>query len=484
MSERLVFNYGTSGGEAPGIDRSRVGVFRGPSGGNRPPGQKSTARDPRERRDWAFYGLMAFTAALFFRPQDMIPALAPLHLAEVTAIVALTSLVHSRLSRGLTLTRFAPELVGVLGLAAVILLTAPFSVWMGGAISTFTDLYFKVLLIFILMVNTLTTTRRVEQFTWLIVTALGYIAFRAVFDYTRGVNLIENGRVQGSIGGIFRNPNDLALNLVAVLPLAVSLALRPSTKARRVFAFACAFFMVCATVVTQSRSGTVGLVAMGGILAFKLVGRRPGLVFAAVVAMIMALPVLPASYIQRVSSITNPSLDDTGSREARRKLLREAYQTFLDHPFTGVGAGQFKNYAPEEREEAWRETHNVVLQVASELGVLGLVCFGFLLTRGFMAPRQTRHLLRRVERIARDEGEEGLPAPAERASLDAHQLAMGSAIAGWFVCALFASVAYHWTFYYLLAMAIAPREILLDRLAARSALRSEQDRVIAAGAHA
>ena len=43
---------------------------------------------------------------------------------------------------------------------------------------------------------------------------------------------------------------------------------------------------------------------------------------------------------------------------------------------------------------------------------------------------------------------------------------MAAAIAGWFLSALFASVAYNWTFYYLLALAIAPREILLARLAA------------------
>jgi O-antigen ligase len=55
--------------------------------------------------------------------------------------------------------------------------------------------------------------------------------------------------------------------------------------------------------------------------------------------------------------------------------MREAWAAFLAHPVTGVGAGQFKNYAPDGREEAWRETHNVLLQVAAELGVVGLACF-------------------------------------------------------------------------------------------------------------
>ena len=54
-----------------------------------------------------------------------------------------------------------------------------------------------------------------------------------------------------------------------------------------------------------------------------------------------------ASYWHRLSSITDESQDDTGSREARRILLRESFTAFLQHPLTGVGAGQFKNYDPE-----------------------------------------------------------------------------------------------------------------------------------------
>ena len=56
--------------------------------------------------------------------------------------------------------------------------------------------------------------------------ASGYIALRAVIDAARGINMVEDGRVKGAIGGMFRNPNDLALNMVAVMPLAATLALR------------------------------------------------------------------------------------------------------------------------------------------------------------------------------------------------------------------------------------------------------------------
>ena len=70
--------------------------------------------------------------------------------------------------------------------------------------------------------------------------------------------------------------------------------------------------------------------------------------------------------------------------------------------------------------------------------------------------------------------------------LSLYTAAVTAALAGWFFCALFASVAYHWTFYYLLALAVAPRDYLLARAAAaRSARRAVGARTVTAvGAHA
>ena len=454
MSERLVFGYGTTGhgGDAPRPRRGREvqAAVEAPV---------AAAEPGRERRDWAFTGLMVFTALLFFRPQDQLPFLNGLHLAELAALAALGAMASGRLGRGLSVTRVTPELVGVAAMGALILATAPFSVWPGGAVGTFTEMYVKVILIFVLMVNTLTSPKRIEQFTWLIVIATGYIGFRAVFDYARGINLVENGRVQGAVGGMFKNPNDLALNMVAVLPLAAGIALRAVSSVRRLVAAGCGLLMVGAVIASHSRSGSVGLAAMTVILALYLVKRRPGLVFAGALLVALAVPLAPASYWHRLSSITDESQDDTGSREAREILLRESWQAFLSNPITGVGAGQFKNYNPEGRQEAWRESHNVVLQVAAELGIVGLAVFGFLVARGMTAGRQVRRLLRQ----ATDPGRPRIT-PFEADVVGAHSAMMRAAMVGWFICALFASVAYGWTFYYLLALAVAPRDILLDRL--------------------
>lgn len=485
MAERLAFGYGISGhdGETPSHD------------GGTPPPPLRPDRAPdvvpdrtAVRRDWAFVGLMCFTALLFFRPQDELRVLNPLHLAELSAIMALIALVVGRLGRGLPITRMTPELVGVVALGSVIILTAPFSIWIGGAVGTFTDLFVKVLLIFVLMVNTLLTPKRVEQFAWLIVLASGYIAFRAVFDYVRGVNLIESGRVRGAVGGIFGNPNDLALNMVAVMPIALSFVFRRISTFRRTLAAGCAFLMFLAIVASQSRSGTLGLAAATVVLAMLMLKRRPGLIAAGVVLVILSLPMLPSSYWERMASITDETKDETASRQARSTLMRESYNTFLEHPLTGVGAGQFKNYKPEGRVEAWRESHNSILQVASELGILGLGVYGFLMVRGAYVPIQVRRMLKRTEAQPAKGDASGAPdllTPADREMLTLHATAMSAAFAGWFVCSLFASVAYHWTFYYILALAMAPREYLMDRLAAtRPARRARVSPGIAVEARA
>jgi putative inorganic carbon (hco3(-)) transporter len=468
MSERLTFNYGTSGhrGEAPVApgrqsEPARQELVRPETGAVR------TAVVPPERRELAFTGLLAFTALLFFRPQDQIPALNPLHLAEIAALFALAAMVFGRVRRGLSITRVTPELAAVVGLGGLILATAPFSIWMGGSVRTFTEVYVKIILIFILMVNTLTTPKRIDRFLWLIVLVSGYIAMRAVADYLRGTNLVENGRVQGAVGGMFKNPNDLALNMVAVMPFAALFAMRSIGAVRRLVAALAGVFMMGAVIASQSRSGTIGLAMMILVLGAYMARRRPAIVLAGVFAFVLALPLLPSSYWNRVSSITDQSRDETGSREARRILLKESFTAFLEHPITGVGAGQFKNYNPEGRQEAWRESHNVILQVAAELGIGGLGLLLFLIGRAALAGRYIRRLLRRASPRAPGGG----AAPAvitaeERSWVELYISAATAAMVGWLFCALFASVAYNWTFYYLLALAIAPREFLLQRLAA------------------
>lgn len=468
MSERLTFNAPVptdarfSGANAPALTAAATAVPEAPS---------IAAVPSREPRDRAFTWMLFFTAVLFLRPQDIIPPLDFLHLAELSAIIGLGSLVAGRLARGQAITRVTPELIGVVLFGAVIVFTAPFSIWMGGAIEVFRDVYSKVILIYVLAVNTITTPRRLERLTWVLVLAVSYVAFLTMVDYLHGSHMVGHGtRAQGAVGGIMGNPNDLATNMVAFLPLAAFTVLRRSSVLKRATAVGCAVLMLAAAIASGSRGGFLGMIVMIAVFGIMAVRRHPGLVAAAALAGMCALPLVPATYWHRISSITDESKDDFGSAQERRTLMKESVQAFAENPLAGVGAGNFKAWNPQGRTAAWHESHNVVLQVASELGILGLAVFFFLVGRAFQAIFKTRRLLRRARRAAKARRAGHTPDPDapqltddEADLLEGHSAAMLASLCGWLVCAFFASVAYTWTFYYLLALAATPRDILRDR---------------------
>jgi O-antigen ligase len=216
---------------------------------------------------------------------------------------------------------------------------------------------------------------------------------------------------------------------------------------------------------------------MGVMLtAVLFLGRkvRPGFTIMALGAVLLATPFMPASFWERMATITNEQQDKahyTGSSEARRVVMQEGIDAFMAFPLTGIGAGQFKNYNPPERKERWRETHNALIQVAAETGLFGLVVFSFLIVRGGMAAARTRRLLtRRGRRQGPDLLTTTLPDEDQR-SLYAYTAALTAGLVGWFTCSLFASVAYSWTFYYLLALIVATHELVRARLAAAQTLQ-------------
>jgi O-antigen ligase len=444
-AETLTFNYG------PGATTTRPHVEEETF---------ATTEAAAEPRDWGYVGLLAFTTVLLLRPQDRYPSLTSLHIAEICAFFGIGPMLLHRLARRLPVFRITPETIGLLVFGAAIIATAPFSVWPGGAIEVFTDNYLKIVIVFVLMMNTLTTTERLERLTWLILFCTGVVAALGVWNYASGTNLIENGRLAGPVGGIFGNPNDLAMNMVTFLPPTVVVAMskrQPTT--RRLTASVIALLMLATIVFTKSRGGLLGLGA--AVLALAVMGRwvRQGFGTTVLIAVLIATPFAPASFWERMASIIDEKQDKqefTGSREARRLVMSDGIDAFFEFPITGVGAGQFKNYNPAERQAKFLETHNVIIQVAAETGIVGLLAFLFLIWRAIKAAWETKRLTRDTQwmswmrKIRR--------ADAARA-LAEHTVGMQAGLVGWLVCSMFASLAYNWTFYYVLALLVAAREL-------------------------
>src|SRR6266496_4990084 len=83
------------------------------------------------------------------------------------------------------------------------------------------------------------------------------------------------------------------------------------------------------------------------------------------------LPLVPQATIER---LTSTGTDRTqGDFDGRTELWTQAYQTFREHPFTGVGTGAFRE------ESSWKVAHNVWLRMAAELGLVGFALFALLI---------------------------------------------------------------------------------------------------------
>jgi O-antigen ligase len=285
-----------------------------------------------ETWDWGWGGLLLFSILLFFRPQDQFAGLGNSHLSDLAAIVGLSAMAFLNLSRREPIIRVNPELLGVFGLAAIMLLTVPTSFWPGGALATFRTMFVPVAFVFMLIVNRVTSPKRIERICWVIVLAFGYFSARVIFNYIRGVHLVEGNRAAGPVGGFFENPNDLSLNLASFLPIALMFVKRPGALLKRALCAGIALLMLVVVVLTKSRGGLLGTVAM--LVTFLVVSRslKPGTMIALVLAGMLALPVLPSAFWDRMSSITDAEKDPTGSREERKQLLQIGWENLSRSP--------------------------------------------------------------------------------------------------------------------------------------------------------
>jgi O-antigen ligase len=236
---------------------------------------------------------------------------------------------------------------------------------------------------------------------------------------------------------------------------------------KRAIAAGITLLMLGAIVFTKSRSGMLGTVAMAVVYLLATRSLKPQVILAGVVTGMLVLPMLPQTFWDRMESITDADKDPTGSREQRRELMEEAWNVFLQHPLTGIGAGQFQNFGEPGAAKKWRVTHNAYLQVAAELGIFGLIFFLVIVWKGFSAAWWTRRHLkwiygRHSRKKPAADPEDGLTAD-ERYFLQTHGAAMLACMTGWFVCAIFASVAFNWTIYYLVGLSVTARDVIRAR---------------------
>ncbi len=396
----------------------------------------------------AFAALVAFTVILLLSPQAWFPILKVVRIALLSAGIAIAAHVVERTIHRQPVTPVAPEIGVVLALVAWSVITIPMSVWPGGSMRLLTDQYLKAIAFFWLLSTVVTTAPRMRVLAWALVLCSIPLATTGVKNYLFGDHLLATGvsgftRISGYMGGsgLTSNPNDLALMLNLLIPIAGALALNERGFKRSV-AVAAMLIAIAGVVVTFSRAGFLTLAATFVMFLAVLARRKaPGLAIGLLLLAMFAPLLMPSGYMDRLSTITDIEADKTGSAQGRWQDFKVATDLVIESPLVGAGLGNDAIVLNKERgQETWRSVHNAYLQYAVDLGIPGVLLFAWL---HLMCLRSARAV---EKRAAND------PSMRDLANLAA---GVQMALVGFFVAALFHPIAYQFYFFSVAGLAVA-----------------------------
>src|SRR5438309_6275150 len=394
----------------------------------------SIERPPERRTAFAFNALLVFSCIYFGRPEDVIPGSQHIPVAKITGGIALVALVAALMSRKGKI-RFPLEIKLLFLLLFQMCLSIPFAYWKGGAAAIVFSRFSKGVMVAVLVGMLVTALSQLRKLLYVQAAAMSFTTIASLI-----VHRTDRGRLVGALGGIFENPNDLAIIIALNFPLCVAFFLLARGPIRKGLWALSAVAMLAGIAATYSRSGFLAMAA-GATVAlwqFGVRGRRFGMIFVALIG-VVALPlVVPSHYVSRLGTIltmkedVNPdgSLMSGESSEARRALLRRSLDLMIKHPLLGIGPGNFPTFSGE-----WRVTHNTYTEIGVESGIPALILFLLVL---YAAHRN----LRSVQKSALYK---------QDSSIRIYTGGLVASFAAYLVGAFFSSTGYHLFPYFLVA---------------------------------
>ncbi len=231
----------------------------------------------------------------------------------------------------------------------------------------------KIMMMAILSLTMLTSRRRVEALTWVIVLSIGY------FGVKGGLFTLATGgqyRVWGPPESFIEDNNDLSIGLLMILPLAWYLYGQVGQRWLR-WALAAGLALTAVAIIgSYSRGAFIAASGVAVYFWFKSPKKLPlGIILTILV--LVALAMVPDAYVERILSIRTYASDQSAS--TRLDMWHFALSLAIDRPFVGGGFGAFyleslyPKYWPQY--DAIYNVHSIYFQMLGEHGFIGLVLF-------------------------------------------------------------------------------------------------------------
>lgn len=193
-------------------------------------------------------------------------------------------------------------------------------------------------------------------------------------------------------GTIF-DPNYFAMAVAASLPLAIVIILRERTWLMRIMWIVMILFLIFSIIISQSRTGIFSTAVIFIYTMYYLAKKRRKEIFVFIVPIATVLILLPGIFWHRFAmfwqSLTAGVRADM-SMMHRIELLNAAFDVFMRNPIFGVGLNNFSAIAARYTHYPM-VCHNTYLEIASNLGVIGLIAFVLILYKGFSLPGKVMH---------------------------------------------------------------------------------------------
>jgi putative inorganic carbon (hco3(-)) transporter len=277
------------------------------------------------------------------------------------------------------------------------------------------DLYLtEGLILYLLVSNAVRTTRMLTIVVWTLIAAasfLGglstvqelthsytndYAGFAQVDRLDVGGNFniapetAEDKELRPRLGGPLGSENRYAQILAIIFPFALLRAFRDPRRRLRLVGAAASVLIASGVVLSFSRGAAVALAATIALMVLLRELRLRHFVLAVSALTAVVLIAFP-HYLIRIGSlekITTLSAENTSDEPDSAIVGRQtenlaAWNTFLDHPLTGVGPGvYFHEYSREYANrlgvrylQSDRRGHSLYLEMAADLGMVGLGAF-------------------------------------------------------------------------------------------------------------
>ena len=298
--------------------------------------------------------------------------------------------------------------------------------------------FVSIIMFYITTVALVNSRERFIRVIMLTVVCMDIAALYMFREYSLYGARYDNFRPSGILG----DPNYTALNLLTMIPVAYFIYKDATEKNIIIFAVVSLGLYLGALGLSQSRGGFLGfaieLILILIILKFRL---RTMLVFGCLLVILVNF--LPVNIMSRFNS------DEVGvkvSTDSRYELLVTGINMFKSNLLFGVGPGNFKQNSDVYNVKITKKqiAHNSYLELAAELGIMGIALF-------LLIARRTLIDLKRLRESVLDDPQ-----------LKSIITGLGVGIVGYLVAALFLSAEFEKIIWLLIFASAAATKFVLE----------------------